>query len=139
MTATAGPPSRYRDDQKFIAMAIKELKIPNPLHFFPNGVAALTYLEAMTAQPFLILCDINMPLMNGLELRKRINERVMLQRKCIPFVFLTTDVNVETVQWAYEQNAQGFYKKASIAAGWLEQIRLITTYWTSCLHPNGAI
>ena len=115
------------DDQKFIAMALKELRVPNPLYFFSDGLAALPYLEAMTEQPFLILCDINMPLMNGMELRDHINRRVTLKKKCIPFVYLTVLSGVDIVQRAYEQNTQGFYQKANSYAGLLGQIRLLIT------------
>lgn len=124
------------DDQQLIEMAVNQLAIPNQLRFFQNGQEALDYLRTTQEQPFLILCDVNMPVMNGLELRKVINEEEYLRRKSIPFVFLTTAANQHTVQFAYDETVQGFYKKASRFEGLKEQVQLIVNYWRSCIHPN---
>lgn len=124
------------DDQHLIELAVQTLQITNSVRFFPNGQEALDYLETTTEKPLLILCDINMPVMNGLELRKRINENEWLRRKSIPFIFLTTAASPEIVQIAYDEAVQGFYKKATSFDGFSEQIRLIVDYWKSCLHPN---
>jgi len=124
------------DDQYLIRRGLEALGVPNKLLFFPNGLAALEYLEKMIEQPFLILCDINMPLMNGLELRQRINNSESLRRKSIPFIYLTTASNSDLVRTAYDQTVQGFYKKATTYQGLQEQLALIVAYWKSCLHPN---
>ncbi len=124
------------DDQFLIGEAVRNLGLPNELRFFPNGQIALDYLETTTEQPFIILCDINMPLMNGLELRKHINKSEYLRKKSIPFIFLTTAANEKAIETAFEESVQGFYKKASQYADLQEQIRLIVTYWQSSLHPN---
>ncbi|MBC3787641.1 response regulator [Spirosoma utsteinense] len=124
------------DDQYLIEQTIKELDIPNEIRFFLNGKEALTYLETTEEKPFLILCDVNMPVMNGLELRHHINDSVYLRQKSIPFIYLTTAANPQLIQAAYDATVQGFYKKASNYVGMREQIRLIVEYWQSCLHPN---
>ena len=124
------------DDQYLIGRIVEALDLPNEVRFFPNGQEALSYLETTTEQPFVILCDINMPIMNGLELRKRINKSEYLKRKAIPFVFLTTAANRELVNMAYDETVQGFFRKSTDYAGFREQIELIIKYWQSCLHPN---
>ena len=127
------------DDQLLIEIAVKTLKISNELHFFPNGQEALDYLETTAEKPLLILCDVNMPLMNGLELRKRINENEYLRRKSIPFIFLTTRPSQEDVQIAYDQTVQGFYEKPVQYKELQKQISLIVEYWQNCLHPNRGV
>lgn len=124
------------DDQYLIGQTLKELNIPNKILFFGNGQEALHYLETTTEQPFLILCDVNMPIMNGLELRFRINASEYLRQKSIPFIYLTTAANTQLIRTAYDSAVQGFYKKASDYIGMRYQIRLIVEYWQSCLHPN---
>lgn len=124
------------DDQFLIKRILEELDISNELLFFPNGQEALHYLEITTEQPFLILCDINMPIMNGIEFRKQIMKSDYLREKAIPFVFLTTAANQELVRTAYDETVQGFYKKSTNFAQFQEQIQLIVKYWQSCLHPN---
>jgi len=124
------------DDQFLIEKAIKSRQLPNEIRFFANGQLAPDYLETTTEQPFLILCNMNMPLMNGLELRQRINQNKYLREKSIPFIFLTTSANANSVKIAYQESVQGFYKKSPQYTGLQEQIRLIADYWQSCLHPH---
>lgn len=124
------------DDQLLISQAIQSLNIPNSIQVFHNGQEALDYLQTTQQQPFLILCDINMPKLNGLELRALINQNEQLRRKAIPFVFLTTTANAEAVQEAYDESVQGFYQKATTQTGLQRQLGLIVEYWQTCLHPN---
>lgn len=124
------------DDQLLISQAIRDLDVVHPIEIFHNGQEALDYLEVTRQQPFLILCDINMPLLNGLELRAKINQSDYLRDKAIPFVFLTTTASAEAIREAYRESVQGFYQKATSIAGLKKQIRLIVEYWQNCLHPN---
>ena len=125
-----------QDDQALFQMAVESLQIPNALRLFSNGLEALHYLETTEEKPLLILCDINMPLMSGIELRKHINQTEYLRRKAIPFVFYTTGVNSKLVEIAYDHTVQGFYEKARSYANLQQQIRLLVEYWENCLHPN---
>ena len=59
------------DDQYLIKEAVQALGLPNEVRFFSNGQLALDYLEITAEQPFIILCDINMPIMNGLACTSR--------------------------------------------------------------------
>lgn len=127
------------DDQFLIGQIIENLNIPNKLIFFKNGVEALHYFETTQEQPFLVLCDINMPRMNGFELRNRITQSDILRRKTIPFVFLTTAVNSQYLQLAYDTMVQGFYKKGTTYQELQLQIKCIIDYWKHSLHPNSKI
>ena len=124
------------DDQLFIQEAITGLALANPLIFFSNGVEAITYLMATPDAPLVILSDVNMPAMNGLELRQLIDLNEYLKLKCIPFVFLTTAADQGLVNRAYQMTIQGFFKKERSFAGLQEQMRSILDYWDKCLHPN---
>ena len=127
------------DDQLLISQAIERLGLVNPIQIFPNGEMALTYLKTTQQKPFLILCDINMPLMNGIELRSMINENEYLRQKSIPFIFLTTTANADVVQKAYDESVQGFFQKAVNQEDLYQQLKLIVAYWQSCLHPNNLL
>ena len=124
------------DDQFMIRLALDQLNVSNDKRFFDNGQKALDYLLTTTERPFLIFCDINMPLMNGLELRETINENEYLRKKAVPFVFLTTSANQNAVRIAYDLTVQGYFKKASSFEGIKEQLQLTVAYWKNCLHPN---
>ena len=53
------------DDQQLIQEALESLYITNSLLFFSQGNAVLQYLKSTSEQPFIIICDINMPGMTG--------------------------------------------------------------------------
>ena len=124
------------DDQYLIELSLKALKLVNEIKKFENGEEALHYLSTTEDQPSLILCDINMPVMNGLELCRHLNDNEQLREKAVPFVFLTTAANAQLVKEAYKNTVQGFFKKAADYTTLEKQISSIVDYWQTCLHPN---
>lgn len=124
------------DDQYFIRTICDKLGVTAELLFFENGLQALNYLETTQSKTFLILCDINMPVMNGIELRRKIQENTMLRKKSIPFIFLSTAARQKEVEEAYDLTVQGFFVKASQLAEMEKSLELILKYWLKCKHPN---
>ncbi|MEO7524045.1 MAG: response regulator, partial [Ferruginibacter sp.] len=61
------------DDCEIIQKGFAKNGIANEFRCFPNGLEALQFLKNTSSQIFLILSDVNMPLMNGLEFKKAIN------------------------------------------------------------------
>ncbi|WP_128544762.1 response regulator [Larkinella soli] len=124
------------DDQHLVELLLKQLNIPNPLHCLTNGLEAIQYLETTEEQPFIILSDVNMPVMDGIEFRRRIQASEYLRRKAIPFIYLTTAADRPMVQAAYDATVQGFFIKSTSYSGLKQQLQCIIEYWKSCLHPN---
>jgi CheY-like chemotaxis protein len=124
------------DDQELLVNVFESLRIPNEVLIFENGHEALLFLKQTPSQPFLIICDVNMPIMNGLELRRQINSNEFLRRKSIPFIFLSTSGDINAVIEAYELDVQGFFVKERYFEGIQEQIKQIVEYWKKCKHPN---
>jgi len=125
-----------RNDVEIIAQAIKELKIENKVLVFHQAQQAYDYLLVTTDRPFIILCDIRMPYLDGLSFRKNICKNPELRKKTIPFIFLTGIVSISIVNEAYDLDVQGFYQKAGSYEGIKEQLLAICIYWKQCLHPN---
>lgn len=124
------------DEYELIADVLKRIDVNNRLICFSNGKEALNYLKTTSDQPFLILADINMPVMGGLELRKRIQEDERLRMKSIPFVFLTTTAQPSAIKEAYEMSVQGFFEKQSNVTAIEQLLKEIYNYWQHCRHPN---
>jgi CheY-like chemotaxis protein len=61
-------------DQRILVEIFKNLNYENELLFFNDGLEALEFLNKADKIPFLIISDINMPKINGFELRSRIHE-----------------------------------------------------------------
>lgn len=125
-----------KDDQELIKEILRSIGILNKLVCFSNGSEALDYLKTSIEQPFLILSDVNMPVMDGITLRKYINENERLRKKSIPFVFLTTTAGMPAVRQAYEMSVQGFFEKGSSLTEIGTTLKLICDYWQRCKHPN---
>lgn len=124
------------DDQFLIQQVLSELLIENTVILFDNGLQAYEYLLRTSDQPLVILCDINMPVMNGIELRDHIENDPYLKQKAIPFIFLSTSNNAELVERAYAGPIQGYFKKSSSFLEFKTNLKLIINYWKHCLHPN---
>ncbi|SHF14332.1 Response regulator receiver domain-containing protein [Cnuella takakiae] len=87
-----------QEDQEIFETAFYKLQIPNRRQYFENGQTFLDFLRGAQEQPFIILSDIRVGVMNGLELRDEIQKDDYLRRKGIPFVFLTTDYRKKVVE-----------------------------------------
>lgn len=125
------------DDKIFFERVILDLKVPNKLIWLRNGEEAYQYLSNTADKPFIIFCDINMPLINGIELKKRINGSAYLQNKATPFVYYTTTDNPAFIKTAYtDYIVQGFFVKPVDPKEMNYLIKTIIDYWNLCKHPN---
>jgi CheY-like chemotaxis protein len=125
-----------RDDQELLATIFKKLGYVNEIMYFHEGNDALKYLNQSEVQPFLILSDINMPTINGFELRSKVFTNQQLQTKCIPYLFFTTAANKKAVIDAYTMFVQGFFVKPNTIGELENTIRKIVEYWQECIAPN---
>lgn len=122
--------------REFYANVIKTIDVYNEIRFFENGLGALDYLYTTTEKPFIILAEVNLPGMNGLELKETINNDEQLKDKGIPFVFISTDTSAEAIRTAHKLNVQGYFEKPGELA-YVEQLMVrIFEYWELCKHIN---
>ncbi len=124
------------DDQVILQGVFDDLGIKNELKFFGTASEALSYLKITSDKPFLILSDVNLPGMDGTELKRLINENEYLRKKSIPFVFYSTSARKESVVQAYSIMVQGYFEKPQSLSEIKETIKLIIDYWKLCKHPN---
>lgn len=124
------------DDQEMLLAAFQKLGYENTIIFFTDPEKALNYLNETTIVPFLILSDINMPRLNGIQLKQKIHTDAQLQRKCIPYLFFTTSASKQSVIDAYSLSVQGFFLKQTSAVELEQTLRVIVEYWRRCYSPN---
>ena len=124
------------DDQYLLEEVFSSLDIKNELKFFANGKVALEYLNVTNDKPFIILSDVNLPGMNGPDLKRSINKNDRLRRKSIPFVFLTTTADPKAVEEAYDLLVQGYFQKANKISDLKNMIKMIIDYWMNCRNPT---
>ena len=113
------------DDQFLFQEVFKELNYSNQVIFFADGEMAFHFLTKVEKNPFLILSDINLPKLNGIELRNKLKMDADLHLKCIPYLFFTTVGDHKAVIEAYSTSVQGFFTKANSYEELREQIKII--------------
>ncbi len=128
------------EDDKVDAMAVKravkDLKIANPLHIAGDGEQALEYLRDPGAdRPCLILLDINMPRMNGIEFLRVAKADPDL--KLIPVVVLTTSKEDQDKFDSFELGVAGYMIKPADYLKFVELVRALDCYWTISEGPPG--
>lgn len=100
--------------------------IVNPLHVVGDGASALALLGESTNEKFLILLDINLPGMNGLELLNKIRESPKL-RDSVVFI-LSTSARPEDTKAAYSMNVAGYIVKGEVGKNAVKLCELLVKY-----------
>ena len=124
------------DDQALLKEVFKTLKYTNQLIFFFNGQDALDFLNEGNTIPFIILSDINLPKLNGFDLRAKLKTDAELEIRCIPYLFFSTALNQKAVIDAYSLSVQGFFVKQTSMVELEKTITVIMEYWKRCAAPN---
>ena len=99
------------DDQELMAEVFTELGYNNEILFFGDGELALDHLVNNKVEPFIVFSDINMPKLNGMELREKIHNNEDLRLKSIPYLFFSTSSEQQFIIDAYSKSVQGFFIK----------------------------
>lgn len=123
------------EDRMLARDALEESRLANTLYFVHDGVELLDFLlrrgqytdPATSPRPGLILLDINMPRMTGLEALREIKRDPALRR--IPVVILTTSRADEDIIRSYDLGVNSFISKPVTFEGLVDVMRLLGTYW----------
>ena len=112
--------------------AFKAAKIANPIHFALDGIEALEMLRgtngrARLPRPFIVLLDLNMPRMDGIEFLKEVRKDEEL-KKSIVFIMTTSNADEDKVA-AYNLGVAGYILKSNPANAFMEAAALLDTYW----------
>ena len=123
-------------DAMTVKRAFKDLKVTNQLVHVVNGEEALEYLRnESNKKPCVILLDLNMPKMNGIEFLKIKIENEEFKK--IPVVALTTSTDGHDIAQSFELGVAGYIVKPVDYKKFVEAIRTIDLYWTLSELPNG--
>jgi two-component system response regulator len=123
------------DDELLMLRALKKNHILNRVIVARDGVEALDYLfstgdfEGKDAEPLpqLILLDLKLPKLNGLEVLKRI--RAEKRTKYIPVVVLTSSTEEQDIISSYDLGANGFVQKPMDFNKFVEVAHRLGVYW----------
>jgi CheY-like chemotaxis protein len=122
-------------DAALIQRAFQKIGVQNPISHVPHGDTALAYLEGINEYadrikfplPILIILDLKLPGMSGLQLLKWI--RTKRELRLIPVVVLTGSADTTQVQAAYEAGANSFLLKPADRNEIIRVVELLESYW----------
>jgi CheY-like chemotaxis protein len=122
-------------DAMTVRRALKELHVGNPLARVENGEEALSYLrQPGQVMPCIILLDLNMPVMGGIEFLQVVKQDATLKR--IPVVVLTTSEEQQDKVASFDLGVAGYIRKPVDYKQFVEAVRSIDAYWTLSELPQ---
>jgi CheY-like chemotaxis protein len=121
-------------DVMSVKRALRELNSNSTLAVAGNGEEALARLNNQeNPLPGIILLDLNMPRMNGIDFLKILKNDERLRR--IPVVILTTSKEEKDRMESFNLSAAGYMIKPVEYAGFVEVVRTIQRYWNTSEMP----
>ena len=115
-------------DQMTVRRVLRHLNSENPLTIKQNGLEALEYLmDSSSNLPGLILLDLNMPKMNGIEFLKEVKKNDQL--KLIPIVVMTTSHAEQDRMDSFGHQVAGYMVKPVDYQQFLKVMETIYSYW----------
>lgn len=125
-------------DAMSVERGFRKLKLANTMYRAKNGLEALSILRAKDEdaimRPYIILLDLNMPVMGGLEFLKALREDESL-RDSVVFVLTTSEADEDRVA-AYREHVAGYIVKSDVKNGFSKVIDMIDHYWKVVLLPG---
>ena len=116
-------------DAKSVSRALRGLKIANTIVRAKDGVEALQTLRCvdLEAETFLVLLDLNMPRMGGLEFLEEVRNDPALKHLLV-FVLTTSEAD-EDITASYNQNIAGYLVKRGVAEEFMAIFETLKYYW----------
>jgi len=118
-----------------VRRALKDINANNRLDSVHNGEEALEYLtDDENEIPGIILLDLNMPKMNGIEFMEALEQNSKLKK--IPIVVITTSDNENDKIKSFKFNICGYMIKPVEYLKFVEMIKTIREYWAMSEEPE---
>jgi CheY-like chemotaxis protein len=126
-------------DIKALKRAFKELRLCNPIRFARDGIEALEILrgengQEKLAKPYLVLLDLNMPRMNGIEFLDEVREDPE-HHSAIVFVMTTSSAEEDRIK-AYDKNVAGYMLKSNAGDTFNKALSMLEHYWRVVEFPK---
>lgn len=126
-------------DAESMMRALRKLNLNNALLHARDGSEALDILRAdgdkgIAAAPYLIVLDINMPRMNGIEFLEALRADDV-HRNAIVFVLTTSNAERDKLE-AYKHNIAGYLLKSNGGKGYSDVVGMLEQYWRHVELPT---
>ncbi len=123
-------------EKELLEKALEKRGWDTKVEYFDDANDALTHLKQNKDEVFLVISDMNMPKMNGMDFKKSIDKDLALREKSIPFIFATSAPAKREVTDAYDYRVQGYFRKPNTTEEQADTLDIIIKYWIISIHPN---
>jgi CheY-like chemotaxis protein len=124
------------DDQEVVKHVWQELKLSNELVFLESAEQVIKTLEHVHHTPFIIICELNLPVIDGFELRRIMLEKHQKRFTSVPFIFWTTQASEHQIEKAYSLSVHGLFIKDSTFDQLKNTFITIINYWLKSKMPS---
>ena len=122
------------DDEELTRLAFAESRLLNEVVVARDGQAALDYLFDDTLDlPNLVLLDLKLPKLDGMEVLKRIREHP--RTKPLPVVMLTTSKEESDLLNSYKLGCNSYIRKPVVFTDFIDAVRQLGMYWLVLNEP----
>jgi two-component system response regulator len=121
------------DDEALTLRALKKHNIANEVVVARDGADALEYLFNTPMMPELVLLDLKLPRIDGIEVLKRLRAHPITRR--LPVVVLTSSKEDRDLLESYDSGANSFVQKPVDFADFIEAVRQLGVYWLMLNEP----
>jgi len=121
------------DDAELTIRAIKSNKIANRIELVRDGVEAIAYLDSERPLPRLVLLDLKLPRMNGLDVLRKIRSNP--RTRVLPVVVLTSSREEPDIASAYELGVNSYIVKPVEFEDFVKAVTNAGLYWMLLNEP----
>ena len=121
------------DDEALTLRALKRNNILNRVVVARDGVEALDYLFTSTDLPELVLLDLKLPKLDGLEVLRRLRGSLVTRR--LPIVVLTSSREERDLLESYDSGANSFVQKPVDFTEFMDAVKQLGMYWLVLNEP----
>jgi len=147
MTINAGKPIDILlvedsvEDAEMTMEALRDGRVRNRIHWVEDGEEAIAFLKrtgrhANAPRPDLVLLDLHLPRMNGLEVLEEIKQHPQWKR--IPVVLMTSSSDEEDIVTAYDRHVNCYVTKPIDVDKFIEAVRSIEDFWLTIVRLPAA-
>jgi two-component system, response regulator len=116
-----------KTDEKLTLLAFKQCGVSNEITVARDGAAALEYLFGDAPLPAVVMLDLKLPKIDGLEVLRRI--RANDRTKLLPVVVMTASRQDEDVLRSYELGANAYVRKPVEFSSFVEAAKTLGLFW----------
>jgi len=124
-------------DVRLTEEAFREGRIDNELHVVTDGESALDFLyrrgdHADAVQPDLVLLDLNLPKVDGMEVLERVKDDPDLKQ--IPVIVLTSSEDETDIVESYDRHTNAYLTKPIDPDEFVDLVRSLESFWLRFVH-----